>query len=641
MRVDISQPVQNVLRTVPNVHFQYKGDMARTISFVEQEQLLDRKLWKLFVQQYRDRDDSQNYGWRGEYWGKMMMGACFLCEATGNDALYRTLEETVRDMLSTQDEAGRISTYDTEHEFHGWDMWCRKYVMIGMEYFLDICRDESLKAAILQSLCRQMDALSAKLGPGKKPVSLASDLYRGLNSCSILEAIVRLYRLTNKKEYLGFAIDIAKSGGSSICDLFALALQDELMPYQYPVTKAYEMISCFEGLLELYRVTGDEKCKQAALNFTNRILETDFTIIGSCGCTHEFLDHSTVRQAKEETGPLMEETCVTISIMKMLYQTALLTGQARYADAFELSFYNAYLGAFNTNHNTQTILLEEDPALHLKPLPFDSYSPLTSGYRGRGVGGFQIMRGHEFYGCCACIASAGCGLFPKLELLQSADSLVLNLYATGDIHAVTPQGVPLTLSISTTYPADGAVQITVAPAEPTQFSLKLRVPAWSKDTIVSINDDKMSAQPGYITIDRVWKKGDSIQITFDMRVRFLRPVSYDHDILMTNIAWEYDYALPLYDKETPETKNHIAVQRGPITLAAQQCMGWDAAQPTYLQCDENGTPLHTVLPERESRFTAVQLTKQDGTPLTLVDYASAGKNWGKTDNLAAWVRVRL
>ncbi len=79
------------------------------------------------------------------------------------------------------------------------------------------------------------------------------------------------------------------------------------MPYQYPVTKAYEMISCFEGLLELYRVTGDEKCKKAALNFTDRILETDFTVIGSCGCTHEFLDHSTVRQAKEETGPLMEE----------------------------------------------------------------------------------------------------------------------------------------------------------------------------------------------------------------------------------------------------------------------------------------------------------------------------------------------
>ena len=110
---------------------------------------------------------------------------------------------------------------------------------------------------------------------------------------------------------------------------------------------------------------------------------------------------------------------------------------------------------------------------------------------------------------------------------------------------------------------------------------------------------------------------------------------------MTNIAWKYDYTLPLYDTESPETRNHIAVQRGPVTLAAQQCMGWDAAQPTFLQCDKNGTPLHTVLPRQTSRFATVQLTKQDGTPLPLVDYASAGKSWGEADKLAAWVRIRL
>ena len=343
MEVKVFQPAEDTLNAVPGTRFHYNKDMAKTISFVEQEQLLNRNLWKLFVQQYRIRDDSNNYGWRGEYWGKMMMGACFLCEATGNDALYAVLEETVRDMLTTQDNCGRIATYDIAHEFHGWDIGNRKYVMIGMEYFFDICRDEALKTTILQSLCRQMNALTDKLGPGKKPVCLASDLYRGLNSCSILEAIVRLYRITGETEYLNFALDIAKSGGSSICDLFSLALQDELKPYQYPVTKAYEMISCFEGLLELYRVTGDENCKIAALNYTNRILGSDFTVIGSCGCTHEFLDHSTVRQAKEETGPLMEETCVTISILKMLYQAAKLTGAVRYVDAFEISFYNAYL----------------------------------------------------------------------------------------------------------------------------------------------------------------------------------------------------------------------------------------------------------------------------------------------------------
>ena len=147
------------------------------------------------------------------------------------------------------------------------------------------------------------------------------------------------------------------------------------------------------------------------------------------------------------------------------------------------------------------------------------------------------MREHEFYGCCACIASAGCGLFPKLELLQSTESLVLNLYAPGDINAITPQGVPLALSISTAYPADGTVRITVNPAEPTQFSLKLRVPTWSNGTLLSVNNEKIPAQPGYVTINRMWKTGDTIQVIFDMSVRFLRPIPYGYDILMTNIAW--------------------------------------------------------------------------------------------------------
>lgn len=641
MEVNVFQPAEDTLNAVPGTRFHYNMDMAKTISFVEQEQLLNRNLWKLFVQQYRIRDDSNNYGWRGEYWGKMMMGACFLCEATGNDALYAVLEETVRDMLTTQDHCGRIATYDIAHEFHGWDIWNRKYVMIGMEYFFDICRDEALKTTILQSLCRQMNALTDKLGPGKKPVCLASDLYRGLNSCSILEAIVRLYRMTGETEYLNFALDIAKSGGSSICDLFTLALQDELKPYQYPVTKAYEMISCFEGLLELYRVTGDESCKIAALNYTNRILDSDFTVIGSCGCTHEFLDHSTVRQAKEETGPLMEETCVTISILKMLYQAAKLTGAVRYVDAFEISFYNAYLGTFNTKHNTQTALLNEDPVLHLKALPFDSYSPLTAGYRGRAVGGFQIMRDHEFYGCCACIASTGSGLFPKMQLMKAQNALVLNLYTAGTITTVTPHGHPLKICIDTDYPADGVVTITMDPAESEQFAMRLRIPAWSKNTHIAVNGKEVPVTQGYVIVDSLWKPGDRIQLSFDMSVHFLRPIPYNHDILMTNIAWEFDYALPQYDIETPETKNHIAVQRGPIILAVQQSMGWDPEQTSILQCEADGTPQYTVLPKGQSRFAAIQLKKHDGTPLTLVDYASAGKDWGENDKMAAWIRIRV
>ena len=59
---------------------------------------------------------------------------------------------------------------------------------------------------------------------------------------------------------------IVKCGGTDIVNIFDLAYEDKLFPYQYPVTKAYEMTSCFEGLLEYYYVTGEERYKKSIIN---------------------------------------------------------------------------------------------------------------------------------------------------------------------------------------------------------------------------------------------------------------------------------------------------------------------------------------------------------------------------------------
>ena len=99
--------------------------------------------------------------------------------------------------------------------------------------------------------------------------------------------------------------------------------------------------------MEFYRVKQVEWHKIALVNFADRVLESDFTVIGSSGCTHELFDHSTVRQANPSNA-LMQETCVTVTLMKFFYQMNVLTGNAIYADAFERSLYNAYLGAVNT-----------------------------------------------------------------------------------------------------------------------------------------------------------------------------------------------------------------------------------------------------------------------------------------------------
>ena len=72
--------------------------------------------------------------------------------------------------------------------------------------------------------------------------------------------MVRLFDLTGEKKYLDFARYIVEEGGTSIANVFELAYADKTDPYQYPITKAYELISCFEGLLEYYRATVFGSC---------------------------------------------------------------------------------------------------------------------------------------------------------------------------------------------------------------------------------------------------------------------------------------------------------------------------------------------------------------------------------------------
>ena len=78
----------------------YKGEAAKAAEFFEKEQLLDRTLWKDFVDQFREQPDGLNMGWRGEYWGKMMRGGVTVYEYTESEELYRVLTDTVEDMLT-------------------------------------------------------------------------------------------------------------------------------------------------------------------------------------------------------------------------------------------------------------------------------------------------------------------------------------------------------------------------------------------------------------------------------------------------------------------------------------------------------------------------------------------------------------
>ncbi len=620
--------------------YSFKGFIDESIKYIEKFQLLQPDLWERFVYQFRSDADADG-GWRGEYWGKMMRGACFTYSYTKNKALYATLCDTVKEMMASADNDGRISSYPKDGEFHHWDIWARKYVLLGMQYFLEICEDSDFSKEIIESMCRQADYILSKIGneEGKTHISHASHHWRGLNSSSLLEPIVRLYNLTKEQKYLDFATYIVNSGGTDIVNIFELAYRDELYPYQYPVTKAYEMTSCFEGLLEYYRIVGTEWHKTAAINFANKILESDFTVIGSCGCTHELFDHSTYRQTNTTNGIIAQETCVTVTLMKYMYQLSLITGDSKYSDAFETSMYNAFLGAINTEKVIEPTIKEQHPDWVLEPLPFDSYSPLTAGTRGNGVGGLKVMSDMHYYGCCACIGAAGSGLMAKMSTLTTENGVVINLYFDGSVKTKTICGNTLLIKTSTKYPVDGNIHIELQ-CEPEEFEILVRNPVWSKETKIKLNGENIAVNSGYIKLQKTWKTGDSIDLELDMRTRVERPIEYGSQVLMNEVIWGANYMIPTFDRQDEKAKYHLALLRGPIVLAQENRLGYSVDTPVDIKINESGfvdvvEPQEKIAPYNNILELCVPL--EDGSLMHVTDYASAGKLWTDESKMAAWI----
>lgn len=586
----------------------YTGLAQRYVDFTMSHQLMNAETWRNFVRVFRDDSDDADKGWRCEYWGKMMRGACLTYLYNKDDALYAVLEETVRDLLTAQRPDGRFSTYSTDVQFNGWDIWGRKYILTASLHFYRICKDEALKKQLLEAMCRHADALIDMVGPGKISIVHTSSFWGGVNSASILDAMVDLYNVTGKKAYLDFAGYIVSTGGCRDGNLIDLAYENKVMPYQYPEVKAYETISFFEGVLSYYEVTGDKKLLTAVLNFVEAVNETDITVIGCSGCTHELFDHSVVKQVLYSEG-IMQETCVTVTWMRMLAKLLLMTGEEKYFARMEISAYNALYGSTNDHELKQLDLHNQ---VLLDPLPFDSYSPLYNNARGRGIGGLKRFAFGGYYGCCACIAAAGIAIFPLCAMLKQEDGFVFNGYLPGVIHETTPAGQDICLTLSSHYPAAPGWTLALQMEKAEEMTLKFRLPDYIYEQTLTLNGNLLNqpSDDGYLTVKRVWNPGDTVICTGKFCLEALK------------------------------IEGRTAFTYGPLVLARDSykegcCADLEETIRPMLDSFRLETP-----DDRYGEVLRIVVPQSVGEPLILTDYASCGKHWEQKNNrITVWMNA--
>ena len=343
-------------------------------------------------------------------------------------------------------------------------------------------------------------------------------------------------------------------------------------------------------------------------------------MIGCSGCTHELFDGSTRAQTDDDFVGIMQETCVSVTLMKLMAQLLRLSGDADFADAIDRTLFNAYLGSLNT-HRIPSVVPGNDRHPELRGfLPFDSYSPLRAGTRGQKIGGLMRVtdsEGSYFYGCCACIGAAGAGIIPRTAVMRTQDGAALTFWLPGYAECTTPTGKYMRFEITGDYPVGGSVRICVRLNAPERMTLSVRVPAWSRQTSVTVNGSAVAAAPGYLEINRLWQDNDTISLELDTATYAVLPPD-------------------------PEARGkYIALRRGCIVLAADARLGFDPDRAEVFPVDPDGrvrtVPAdHAEIPDLN---ICVSAETADGS-IRLIDYASAGKTYDAGSLFAAWIRGR-
>ena len=185
-----------------------------------------------------------------------------------------------------------------------------------------------------------------------------------------------------------------------------------------------------------------------------------------------------------------------------------LTGSSIVADELELSMFNSIVGMHSSSGHWAT------------------YNTPMNGIRRASAHAivFQSREGSPELNCCSVNTPRGFGILSEWALMKEKDSLILNYYGPSTLCTRLTEDLSVTLAQETDYPLDGSIVIQLQLSISAAFTLKLRIPQWSRQTQIRINDDSVSGVYAgtHLTLNRTWNSGDKIFINLDMSMHFWR-----------------------------------------------------------------------------------------------------------------------
>ena len=350
-------------------------------------------------------------------------------------------------------------------------------------------------------------------------------------------ALCRLYLATGEKKYLDEAKFLLDYRGKTQIKQEYSQSHKPVVDQDEAVGHAVRAAYMYAGMADVAALTGDKSYIDAIDRIWDNIVTKKLYITGGIGATS-----SGEAFGKNYELPNMSaycETCAAIGNVYVNYRLFLLHGESKYFDVLERTLYNGLISG---------VSLQGDGFFYPNPL--------------------ESMGQHQrqaWFGC-ACCPSNICRFIPSLPGYVYAvkdKDVYVNLFLSNKSE-LTVGKKKVALSQQTNYPWDGDITITIDKNTVGEFALKIRIPGWVKGKVVpsdlysytdgkrlgyrvSVNNQELYPENrDYITIDRKWKKGDKVQIHFDMEPRVVRA-----------------------NNKVAADRGMVAIERGPLVYCAE------------------------------------------------------------------------
>ena len=447
-----------------------------------------------------------------------------------HEKMRATLDDWIPKILAAQEPDGYLQTAFTlprtggrggeipSNTFKHWDAAHRgDHEGYTGGYFLESSINHYLmtnkKDARMYNAARKLaDCWYANLGPApKKP------WYDGHQEME--QALVRFGRFVNDMEGGGQGQKYIELAKFLLDCRYTAAVNPERDRQEYdqshlPVVQQYEAVGhavravyTYSGMADVAVETHDADYQSAVKSLWHNIVNKKYYVTGGVGSG----------ETSEGFGPNYSlrnnsycESCSSCGEIFFQWKMNLAYHDAKYADLYEQTMYNALLGGTD---------LAGKVFYYTNPL--DANAPRT-----------------EWHVCPCCVGNIARTLLmtPTWTYAKSADGVYVNLFVGSTITVENVGGHDVQMVQETNYPWDGKVAITVNPAVRKNFSVRIRVPDRSVSSLyrstpevsgltsLAVNGSpvKVTIDKGYAVITRDWKAGDKIDLTLPMKVQRVR-----------------------------------------------------------------------------------------------------------------------